>query len=118
VLYALWRAIRLGRPVPEPQPIDVAGSELVAAIGRLLSQTREPGAVAEVLRDRARRALRNRFGLPAATPPAVLAEVTASRTSAEAADVLAAVDDRPVTTDAELVAVARAVASIHQEVLR
>jgi hypothetical protein len=115
-LYALWRAIRLGRPVPEDQPVDVASSELVAAIGRLLSRTRAPGAAAETMREELRRTLRTRLGVPVAVPPATLAEITAARTGASVDDVLRAVDDRPVTTDDELVAVARAVAAIHQEV--
>src|SRR3546814_8139145 len=42
VLYAVWRAIRLGRPVREDQPVRIAGSELVAAVGRLLGRTRRP----------------------------------------------------------------------------
>ena len=41
-VYALWRARRLGRPVAEPQPVAVAGSELVAAVGNLLDRTRSP----------------------------------------------------------------------------
>lgn len=118
VLYALWRAIRLGRPVPEQQPVDVAGSELVAAIGRLLAQTRSPGAAADVLRERARRMLQTRLGVPASTPVEVLAEIAAARSATPVSDVLTAIGEHPVTTDAELVGVARAVASFQQEVLR
>jgi hypothetical protein len=118
VLYALWRAVRLGRPVIEDQPVDVAGSELVAAIGRLLARTHAPGAAAETLRDELRRALRARLGVPPSADAQTLAGVTAARTGIPVERVLAAVDERPVTTDAELVAVARAVSSIHQEVLQ
>lgn len=39
VLYALWRATRLGQPVREEQPVRIAGSELVSAVGRLLART-------------------------------------------------------------------------------
>lgn len=39
VVYALWRATRLGRPVREEQPVRIAGSELVSAVGRLLART-------------------------------------------------------------------------------
>ncbi len=118
ILYAAWRAIRLGRPVLETQPVDVAGSELVAAVGRLLSRTRSPGAAADTLRTELRRALRTRLGIPAEADPAALAALVAERTGVPAERVRAAVDDRPVTTDAELEALARAVSSIHQEVLR
>jgi hypothetical protein len=116
VLYALWRAIRLGQPVPEHQPVDVAGAELVAAIGRLLARTRSPGVAAETLRAGVRRSLRARLGVPADASAATLAEVTAARTGTDVELVLGAVDERAITTDAELVAVARAAASIHQEV--
>ena len=30
-VYALWRAIRLGRPVTEAQPVNVAGTTAAAA---------------------------------------------------------------------------------------
>ncbi|MGH9086494.1 MAG: DUF4350 domain-containing protein [Acidimicrobiales bacterium] len=116
VLYALWRAIRLGKPVVEDQPVEIASSELVAAIGRLLGRTRSPGAAAETMRGELRRTLRARLGVPVDAPPTTLAEVTAARTGASVDDVLRAVDDRPVTTDDELLAVARSVAAIHQEV--
>jgi hypothetical protein len=118
VLYALWRAIRLGRPVAEDQPVEVASSELVAAIGRLLGRTRAPGAAAETLRAELRRSLRTRLGVPPSADARTLAGVVAARTGTDVDRVLEAVDERPVTTDAELAAVARAVASIHQEVLR
>src|SRR3546814_18850835 len=64
VLYAVWRAIRLGRPVREDQPVRIAGSELVAAVGRLLGRTRRPDAAAAALRGRLRRRLRSRLGVP------------------------------------------------------
>lgn len=118
VLYALWRAIRLGRPVLEDQPVDVASSELVAAIGRLLARTRAPGAAADTLRTELRRALRTRLGVPPSADARTLAGIVAARTGVDIDRVLEAVDERPVTTDTELAAVARAVASIHQEVLR
>ncbi len=118
VLYALWRSMRLGQPVPEGQPVDVAGSELVAAIGRLLGRTRSPQAAADRLRVELRRALRARLGVPPTADLPTLAAVVAARTGTDVDRVLSAIGDRPVTTDAELVDVARAVSSIHQEVLR
>jgi hypothetical protein len=118
VLYAAWRAIRLGRPVLEDQPVEVAGSELVAAIGRLLARTRAPGAAAETLRGELRRALRTRLGVPPTADAQAIAAIVVARTDLELASVLEAIDERPVTTDAELEAVARAVSSVHQEVLR
>lgn len=116
-LYALWRAVRLGRPAQEPQAVEIAGSELVGATGRLLERGRAPAASAEVLRERLRRALRARLGVPSDVPTAALVQVVAERTGLDPADVHTAIGDHAVTTDDELVAVARAVASVHQEVL-
>ena len=44
LLLAFWRSRRLGAPVAEPQPVAVAGSELVAAVGSLL-ECRPRGSV-------------------------------------------------------------------------
>ena len=118
LVYAAWRAVRLGRPVPETQPVEIAGSELVGAAGRLLERGRSAGAAAEVLRSRLRRALSARFGVPPGTPPATLAQVVAERAGTDATLVEVAVGEHPVTSDDELVAVAHAVATVHQEVLR
>ncbi len=116
VLYALWRAVRLGRPVIEDQPVSVAGSELVAAIGRLLARTHSPGPVADAMRIDLRHSLRARLGAGPDVPIATLAELAAARTGVSKERVLEAIDERPVTNDTELVAVARAVARIQQEV--
>jgi hypothetical protein len=118
LLYAAWRAIRLGRPVREERPVEIAGSELVAATGRLLERGRAPGEAAEVLRDGLRRALRSRLGVPAHLAPGAMAQVVAERSGLDRSLADVAVGDDPVTTDDQLVAVAHAVASVHQEVLR
>lgn len=118
LVYAAWRAVRLGRPVPETQPVEIAGSELVGAAGRLLERGRSPGAAAEVLRSRLRRSLSARFGVPQGASPATLAQVVAERTGTDASLIETAVGERPVTSDDELVAVAQAVATVDQEVLR
>ena len=118
LLYAAWRAVRLGKPVRESQPVEIAGSELVGAAGRLLERGRSAGPSAAVLRGRLRRALASRLGVPPNAPTATLTEVVVDRTGADPETVRLAVGDQPVTSDDELVAVARAVATIHQEVLR
>ncbi|MFZ6005069.1 MAG: DUF4350 domain-containing protein [Actinomycetota bacterium] len=118
VLYALWRAIRHGRPVLERQPVEVSGSELVVAVGRLLSRTRSPQAAAERLRGSLRRSLRTRLGVAPDASIETLAEITAARTGQSISRVLEALDEREITSDAQLVAVAAAVASIREEVLR
>jgi hypothetical protein len=117
IVYALWRAVRLGRPVREDQPVEIAGSELVAASGRLLERGRAPGEAAEVLRNGLRRDLRARLGVPADVDPDALAQVVAERSGVDPDDARTAIGDHAVTSDDELVAVARAVATVQQEVL-
>lgn len=116
-VYAAWRAVRLGRPVREDHPVAIAGSELVSATGRLLERGRSPGAAADVLRENLRKSLRSRLGVPADASPEALAHVVAERSGLDLQQALVAVSDHPVTADDELVRVARAVSSVHQEVL-
>lgn len=117
VVYALWRARRLGPPIEEPQPVQIAGSELVAAVGELLQQSRSPDDAAAVLRDDLRRTLCRYLGLAAATPPEVVAQVAADRTGADPEAVHAALAGPPVTTDHDLVTLAQTHESIRKELL-
>jgi hypothetical protein len=52
---ALWRARRLGRPVVEPQPVQLEASELVVAVGELLQRSGSRERAADLLRDDLRR---------------------------------------------------------------
>lgn len=47
--YVWFQARRAGRPVAEPRPTTLAGSELVGAVGRLLQQERDPERSAGLL---------------------------------------------------------------------
>ncbi|HVF14435.1 MAG TPA: DUF4350 domain-containing protein [Acidimicrobiales bacterium] len=116
----LWRSRRLGRPVLEPQPVQLAGSELVVAVGELLQRAKGREQAASVLRDDLRRWLAERLGLPPATPPAVVAEaVAASQSSDLTADEVLAVlaGGRPANED-DLVALAHSVESVRRRVTR
>lgn len=117
VVYALWRARRLGRPVAEPQPVALAGSELVAAVGGLLDRAGSPGHAADVLRADLRRFLTDRLGVPLQAGDDVLAAVAAERTGVDADRLRAVLGAGPVTDDAGLVALARAIDHIREEVL-
>jgi hypothetical protein len=117
VVYALWRSRRLGRPVMEPQPVAVAGSELVVAVGNLLDRTRSPAHAGEVLRADLRRFLADHLGVPAGSTPEVLATVAAQRTGVDEASLRWALGPAPVTDDPGLVALARTIDRIRMEVL-
>ncbi len=97
VVYAVWRSRRLGRPVPEPAPSPIAGSELVAAVGTLLDRSRSPGHAADLLRRDLRRFLGDHLGVPPDAPADVVAAVAAERSGADEADLRAALGGAPVT---------------------
>ncbi len=113
----LWRARRLGRPVVETQPVEVDGSELVAAVGRLLQGNRRPDRAAAALRDRARRDLSAPLGLDLDPEVATVVAVVAARTSLTEAEARRAVAD-PVRSDDDLVAVADLLARLREETTR
>lgn len=116
-VYALWRARRLGHPIEEPQPVQIAGSELVGAVGELLQQTRSPERAASSLREDLRRHLCAHLGLAIDAGPDVVATITARRTGIDAEIVYGALAGPPVTTDQGLVALAQSIESIRKELL-
>lgn len=117
VVYALWRARRLGRPVAEPRPVAVAGSELVVAVGNLLDRSRSTDRAGEVLRADLRRFLAEHLGVLPSAPPSVLARVAADRAGIDHDTLLWALSPGPVADDDALVALAHTVHRIRKEVL-
>jgi hypothetical protein len=117
VVYALFRARRLGRPVPEPLPVQIAGSELVVAVGGLIQQSGDPERAATVLRDDTRRNLARRLGLPVDAAPAQVADAVAARVGADRDHVLDLLTRRPVPDEKALVDLAHALEAIRQETL-
>lgn len=116
-LYVLWRGRRLGRPVVEPQPVLVAGSELVTAVGRILDARRQPAEAAARVRAATRRALEQRLGVRRGGPVEVLADAVAARTGADARTVADTLAHRPVATDGDLVAVLAALDALRDRTL-
>lgn len=116
--YAVWRARRLGKPVVEPQPVKVASSELVAAVGGLLKRTGSPQHAADTLRADLRRDLVQGLGLSADLPPDAFFRVVESRCASVGPEWLhKALGPGPVASDAELVDVARSIDIVRKEVL-
>ncbi|MEY2446910.1 MAG: hypothetical protein QOH79_386, partial [Acidimicrobiaceae bacterium] len=95
MIYALWRSRRIGRPVTEPQPVAIAGSQFVRAVGGLQQRSRATDRAATTLRMDTRRALSDRFGVPLNMDTATLAELTATRTGLDRNRVAAALSDAP-----------------------
>ena len=117
ILYALWRSRRVGQPVTEPQPVAIAGSQFVRAVGGLHHRTHSVGRAAETLRLDTRRTVCERFGIPLYTDVDTLARITADRTGLDRTTVTAALGDTPVLDEASLVALGHSLDSIRQEVL-
>jgi len=115
VLVALWRARRLGRPVLEPQPVQVPGSALVIAVGQLLQRTRSRGQAASVLGDDLRRALASRLGLAPSAPAEVVADAVAGRSNRSPEEVLAILAGQTPGDEEALVALAQSVEQLRQE---
>jgi hypothetical protein len=107
VVYCLYRARRLGKPIDEEPPVVIAGSELTRAVGGLLEHAGARDRAASSLRRAARRRLTTAFGLPAgATTDAVVATV-ADRTALDRERLDRALVDGPVADDAALATLAR-----------
>ena len=117
VVYGLARGRRLGRVVAEPQPVQIAGSELVDAVGNLMLQMKQPNNASGILRADLRRELCTRIGLPPGAPATLIADTVAAQTPIDRESVLRAVEDRPVANDAELIELANQIDTIREEVL-
>jgi hypothetical protein len=117
-LLALWRARRLGRPVAEPQPVQLPGAELVMAVGNLLQRAKGRGQAAGLLTDDLRRSLAERLGLPPSAPPDQVADAVAARTGVPRQRVLRTLTHPTPRDEAELVALSQAVDTIRREVIR
>ncbi len=117
VVYALWRARRLGRPVVERQPVELEASELVVAVGRLLQQARHHDEAARLVGDDLRRRLADRLGLGPDASAEQVAEVAARRSGIPVERVRATMAPPPLDDADALVAHAQRVEAVHQEVL-
>jgi Domain of unknown function (DUF4350) len=118
VLLALWRARRLGRPVAEPQPVQLPGAELVVAVGNLLQRAKGRGQAAGLLTDDLRRSLAERLGLPPLAPADLVADAVATRAGIPRERVLRALTQTTPRDEAELVALSQAIDTVRREVTR
>jgi hypothetical protein len=117
LVYAFWQSRRVGRPVTEPQPVAIAGSQFVRAVGGLQQRSRATDRAATTLRMDTRRAVSERFGVSLNMDTATLAELAASRTGLDRNQVAAALGDTPILDEASLVTLGQQLDTIRQEVL-
>jgi hypothetical protein len=115
-LLALWRSRRLGRPVAEPQPVQLPGAELVMAVGNLLQRAKGRGQAAGLLTDDLRRSLAERLGLPPSAPADLVADTVAARTGIPRERVLRTLALTTPRDEAELVALSQAIDAVRREV--
>jgi hypothetical protein len=116
VVLALWRARRLGRVVVEPQPVEIAGSELVVASGRILDRIAQPQRAADVLRRELAHDLATRYGLRGETDVETL-DATVSASGRVPPGTVLAVFGETVSDERSLVALAGRVDAVRKEVL-
>jgi len=115
-IFALWRARRLGRPVLEPRPVEIPGSELVAAVGRLFQRARARGRAADLVREGVRRSVAQRLGLAPDASVDEVAEAAAARTGKTVDEVRAVLAGPAPADERALVTVAQNAETLSREV--
>lgn len=120
VLFALWRARRLGPVVAEPLPVVVRSAETVEGRARLYRAAGARAEAAEALRSGTRARLAELVGQPPEGTAAALADEVARRTGSSAAAVGALLYGaaRDVPDDAALVRLAGSLDALEREVRR
>jgi hypothetical protein len=111
VLFAVARGIRPGRPVDEPRPVPVEGSELVVATGQLMHRARHAARAGWILRGETYRELCRALGVPTTIQIAELDGRAAARGITHPGEVAAALGTEVATPDA-LVALAARLADL------
>ncbi|MEV0426581.1 DUF4350 domain-containing protein [Micromonospora sp. NPDC050495] len=107
LLVLLWRARRLGPPVPEPLPVTVRSAETVLGRARLYQRAGARDSAAETLRAAARDRLLPRLNLPADAAPAEVAARVAAYTGDDPDRVAELLHGAAPENDQELLALAR-----------
>jgi len=95
-MYSWWRGRRFGEPVSDAVPVNVAGSELVVAVGDLMRRRGSAALAASALRADARQMMAERLGLPVRGDSDTLVSVVADRTARPLAEIAELLVDPPV----------------------
>jgi hypothetical protein len=115
-LLVWWQGRRFGRPIPEAGPVQLAGSEIVVAVGELMGRTGNRDAAARQLRAGARSKLGTWLGLGPRATAQLVADALAARRGIPVERTLALLRDAPVADEAALVQLAQALADLNREV--
>ncbi|WP_262286568.1 DUF4350 domain-containing protein [Micromonospora sp. MA102] len=107
LLLVLWRARRLGPPVPEPLPVTVRAAETVLGRARLYRRAGARDTTAATLRTAALDRLLPRLNLPPDTPPDEVAARVAAHAGADPERVAELLHGAAPENDRELLELAR-----------
>ena len=118
LLYALGRVPRHGRPVREPQLVEIAGSELVLATGHMLEQSRTFVDSAETLKSQVTRDLARGLHMPAAAPRQQVVAQVAARLAQEPGQIDQLLAPGGVANEDDLAALATNLDQLIRAVLR
>ena len=108
----VWRGRRLGRLVPEPLPVLIRAIETTQSRGAMYRRTRDTARSGHILRDASARRLGAWLGLPKSSTPDAVAERVAAVTGRDPGSVHATLTGPPPANEAELLALATALADL------
>jgi hypothetical protein len=118
VVFALWRARRLGQPVVEPLPVVVRAAETVEGRARLLHAARARGSAARSLRSAAVRRLSHLLRLGPDEDPAAVAALVAERSQLPATEIHTLLYGGEPADDASLVRLAQQLPRLESAIRR
>ena len=113
----IWRARRLGKPVDERPQVQLAGSELVVAVGNLLQRTGATDRAADLLRADVHRDLAERYGFAPDCDATLIADAVAARTSYRSDEVVALLDGVWPASEEELIELAQGLEALRRATL-
>ncbi|MGB3412643.1 MAG: DUF4350 domain-containing protein [Microthrixaceae bacterium] len=114
-IFVWWRSRRLGAPMIEPLPVEIAGSELVAAVGSLRHRRGDVDRAARALRANMRRTLGMSLGVPPTAPFEALVDQVARQSGLPSEQISAALADSYVGSHESLVKLSETLESIRWE---
>lgn len=114
-IFVWWRSRRLGAPMIEPLPVEIAGSELVAAVGSLRHRRGDVDRAARALRANMRRTLGMSLGVPPTAPFEALVDQVARRSGLPPEQISSALADGYVGSHESLVKLSETLESIRWE---